>query len=106
MDARSIRYGKEILVANTRTSTKRARQAIQRQSRNQMIRTQTKTAVRIAFDAIRTGKTDELRALYRQAVRALSKAASKGGIPRTRAARKISRMTRFLQQHYPDALRG
>ena len=43
---------------------------------------------------------------YHAAVRAISKAASKGSIPQGRAARKISRLTHLAKKALPAALSG
>ena len=91
-------------MANTRQSTKRARQAEGRRERNQIIRSQTRTTIKHALDAIRAKNVDLVKESYAAAVRGLSKAASKGGIPKGRASRKISRLTRLLKKAMPEAL--
>ncbi len=91
-------------MANTKTATKRAKQALTRQSRNQVTRSATRTALRGAIDAIKKKDQAQLKTAYLSAVRALSKAASKGAIPKARAARKISRLTLFVKKNMPAAL--
>ena len=96
-------------MANTRQSTKRARQTTRRKSRNQIIRTTTKTSIKrvleVFSDAIKKNENLDLaKAAYTQAVKALSKAASKGAIPAGRAARKISRLTHFIKKTLPNIL--
>jgi small subunit ribosomal protein S20 len=91
-------------MANTRTSTKRARQALTRKAQNQITRSSTRTALRGAMDAIKKKDHAEVKTAYLNAVRALSKAASKGAIPKTRAARKISRLTLFIKKTLPAIL--
>ena len=91
-------------MANTRTSTKRAKQALTRQSRNQVTRSATRTAIKGAMDAIKKKDQAQVQATYLNAVRALSKAASKGAIPKARAARKISRLTLFVKKNVPAAI--
>lgn len=93
-------------MANTRTSTKRARQANQRQTRNTMVRSATRTVLKQALDAIKTKDMAKAQAAYKSAVQALSKAASKGAIPKGRAARKISRLTHLAKKTLPQALQG
>ena len=83
-------------MANTRTSTKRARQSAERQSRNQSIRSATRTVIRGTVDAFKK-KENTAEALQKATV-ALSKAASKGAIPKKRAARKISRLARLAKK--------
>jgi small subunit ribosomal protein S20 len=91
-------------MANTRSSGKRARQADKRQERNIIIRSATKSALRDAMAAIQTKDVAKAKEAYMAAVKALSKAASKGGIPKGRAARKISRLTLFAKKALPQAL--
>jgi len=91
-------------MANTRTATKRARQALRRQSRNQAAKGATKSSLRNALDAIKSKNTDQAKVAYVLAIKALSKAASKGTIPKGRAARKISRLTLFAKKNLPAAL--
>jgi small subunit ribosomal protein S20 len=91
-------------MANTRTATKRARQAIRRQAQNQVIKSSTKTAIRGALAAIKAKDATQAHQAYLGAVKALSKAASKGAIPKRRAARKISRLTHLTKKVLPAAL--
>ena len=91
-------------MANTKTATKRARQALTRQGQNQIVRSSTRTCVRGALDAIKGKDPVQAKAAYVLAVKALSKAASKGAIPKGRAARKISRLTLFTKKTLPAAL--
>lgn len=88
-------------MANTKTSAKRARQAVKRQARNQSVRSETRSAIRGALDAIKTPDVAKAKEAYTQAVRALSRAASKGCIPKGRAARKISRLTILAKKTVP-----
>ena len=95
-------------MANTRQSGKRAKQELKRQTRNQRVRSSTKTALRNAV-AVLSGKTPTkdaavAKTAYMDAVKALSKAASKGSIPKGRAARKISRLTLMAKKSKPEAL--
>jgi small subunit ribosomal protein S20 len=88
-------------MANTRKSAKRAIQAKTRQARNQTVRSATRTAVRTALDAIKTQDVTKAQEAYKSAVKALSKAASKGALPKGRAARKVSRLTHFVKKALP-----
>jgi small subunit ribosomal protein S20 len=85
-------------MANTRQSAKRARQAKARQSRNTIVRSVTRTILRTAIEALRERDGDKAKQAYMAAVKALSKAASKGTIPKGRAARKISRLTHLAKK--------
>lgn len=91
-------------MANTRQSTKRAAQADARTERNQMTRNQTRSAVRALMAALQKKDTAAVKTTYAAAVRALSKAASKGAVPKTRAARKVSRLTLLVKRTLPKAL--
>ena len=91
-------------MANTKSSTKRARQADARRDRNQIAKSAVKTSVRNAFTAAHGKDAKLIKEAYDSAVRALSKAASRGTIPKARAARKIKRMTHLIKKTLPAAL--
>jgi len=95
-------------MANTRTAAKRARQSLKKQEQNARIKTSTRTRIREALQALQAGNgkeaIDKAREAYLEAIRALSKAASKGTIPKTRAARKIQRLTALARKVLPQAL--
>jgi small subunit ribosomal protein S20 len=91
-------------MANTKTATKRARQALDRQGRNQIVRSATRTALKSAVDAVKSKDAAKVKTAYANAIRTLSKAASKGAIPKGRAARKISRLTIMIKKTVPAAL--
>ncbi|MFZ9596370.1 MAG: 30S ribosomal protein S20 [Bdellovibrionia bacterium] len=91
-------------MANTRTAAKRARQAVKRQARNQMVKSSTRSSLKAALDAIQSKDVAKAQLAYASAVKALSKAASKGAIPQGRAARKISRLTLLAKKTLPAAL--
>jgi small subunit ribosomal protein S20 len=80
-------------MANTRQSLKRTRIEKKRTIKNTANKSVTKTAVRVAVAAIAKGDVKPAQEAYLLAIKALSKAASKGAIPKGRAARKISRLT-------------
>ena len=73
---------------------KRARQNVQRNQRNTMLRSALRTTVKKVVTALNADDIDIARAELSRAVRALGKAKSKGVIHRNQAARKISRLTR------------
>ncbi|MBC7387341.1 MAG: 30S ribosomal protein S20 [Cryobacterium sp.] len=90
-------------MANTKQSSKRARQTIKRAKRNTTNKSITKTVVRMAVEAISTLDAKAAEPAYNAAVKALAKAASKGAIPKGRAARKISRLTRLARKPKVEA---
>lgn len=89
-------------MANTRKAAKRARQAVTRQTRNRTIQSATRSALKGAMDAIKTNDAAKAKAAFHSAIKALSKAASKGSIPKGRASRKISRLTRLVKKTIPS----
>jgi small subunit ribosomal protein S20 len=91
-------------MANKRQAGKRAKQAIKRQTRNNTIKSATKTAVKKALEAVQAKDLGKAKEAYMAAVKALSKAASKGSIPKTRASRKIGRLTVLAKKLLPEAL--
>ena len=93
-------------MANTRQSTKRAGQAKKRQTRNATIRSSTKSAVRNAIEAIQKKDATGAKDAFMDAIKALAKAASKGGIPKGRAARKISRLTLLAKKSKPELVKS
>jgi small subunit ribosomal protein S20 len=91
-------------MANTKTATKRARQALTRQAQNQIVKSGSRTALRGALEALKSKDAAKAKAAYANAVKVLSKAASKGAIPKGRASRKISRLTLLIKKNLPAAL--
>ena len=91
-------------MANKRQSTKRAKQALNRQARNNTVKSATKTAVKKAIEAVQAKDLGMAKEAYMLAIKALSKAASKGAIPKARASRKIGRLTLLAKKILPDSL--
>ena len=91
-------------MANKKQAGKRALQAVKRQTRNSTIKTATKTAVKKAIEAVQAKDMAKGADAYMMAVKALSKAASKGTIPKARASRKIARLTILAKKMLPAAL--
>jgi small subunit ribosomal protein S20 len=82
-------------VANTKSAKKRMRQNEKRRVRNRMVRSQVRTAVKIARTAV-GGGGGEARAVVLEAIRSLDKAVTKGIVHRNTAARKKSALARRL----------
>jgi small subunit ribosomal protein S20 len=82
-------------VANTKSALKRMRQNEKRRTRNRMVRSQVRTAVKTARAAVGEGGADA-RGTVLAAIRALDKAVTKGIIHRNTAARKKSALARRL----------
>jgi len=80
-------------VANHPSALKRDRQSQKRRNRNRTIGSGVKTAVKKILTAI-TEKSDDTPKKLQEATAALNRAASKGVLPKKRASRKISRLTK------------
>src|SRR5690349_7026239 len=93
-------------MANTRTAAKRARQADDRQARNTLVRGATRGTLKAAVEAVKSKDVAKAAEAYKAAIKALAKAASKGAIPKGRAARKISRLTLMAKRTLPEALKA
>lgn len=91
-------------MANKKQSAKRAKQADKRTTRNEGLKSATKSAVKKAIDAVQAKDMGKAKEAYMLAIKALSKAATKGTIPKARASRKISRLTLLAKKILPDAL--
>jgi small subunit ribosomal protein S20 len=81
-------------VANTRSAEKQNRQAIRHRTRNQAITSALRTQVRKFREALSRGDAAATKAELTAAVRAISKAASKGVIHKGQAARRIARLSK------------
>lgn len=81
-------------MANTKSAKKRIVSNAHKHARNQMYRSQVKTAVKKAEQSIFSGTPDE--ASIRAAISLLDKAAVKGIIHKNNAARRKSRLVKKL----------
>ncbi len=79
-------------MANTIQARKRARQNEKRRAHNMTLRSKMRTVVRKAEATIATGDKKQAPEAFKSAMAALHKAAGKGLIKKTTAARKISRL--------------
>lgn len=71
---------------------KRIRQDAKRKLRNQAWRTKIKTCVKKVEETIAQNNKDSIQAVLNEAIKIISKAASKGIIHKNTASRKISRL--------------
>ena len=85
-------------MANHKQALKRHRQSEAAHARNVHYRTTVKTAVKKAVAAVDKG-AEFLTAAFRKAESVLQHVASKGVIPKKRAARKTSRLAKALNQN-------
>jgi small subunit ribosomal protein S20 len=88
-------------VANTKSAEKQNRQAIRHRARNQAITSAVRTQVRKFREALAAGDAARLESELTAAVRAISKAASKGVIHKAQASRRISRLSKAAA-HVPQ----
>lgn len=85
-------------MANHKSAEKRNRQAQVRRLRNRSNRSKMKTAVRSLNDAIESGNVEEAKTALASTVPVIAKTASKGTIHKKNASRKISRLTKRVNQ--------
>ena len=84
-------------MANHKSALKRIRQSERRRKRNQHVRSGMRTEVKRFRLAVDAGDAGQAADLFKTAERAIRRAASKGVIPKRRAARRVSRLARQLQ---------
>jgi small subunit ribosomal protein S20 len=89
-------------VANTKSAEKQNRQAIRHRARNQAITSAVRTQVRKFREALSGGDAAKTKSELTAAIRAISKAASKGVLHKGQAARRISRLSKAAA-HPPAA---
>ena len=85
-------------MANHKSAEKRNRQAQARRLRNRANRSRMKTAIRNLNTAIEGGNVEEAKAALAATVPVIAKTASKGTVHRKNASRKISRLTKRVNQ--------
>lgn len=81
-------------MANTKSAEKRNRQAQKRRARNTNVRTGVKGALKKAREAISNKDSAKTGDALKDAIRTLSKAASKGVLHKRNASRRIARLTK------------
>lgn len=79
-------------MANHKSAEKRARQALKRNSRNRIMKTKVKNAVKKVLDV--DGSTENPALVLNAAQSVIDKAAKKGTLHKRTAARKISKLTK------------
>ncbi|MCB2214843.1 30S ribosomal protein S20 [Desulfofustis glycolicus] len=81
-------------MANHKSAEKRTRQSQVRRMRNRTNRSKMKTAIKGLSQAIEAGSVEEAKTALAAAVPVIAKTASKGTIHKKNASRKISRLTK------------
>ena len=85
-------------MANHKSAEKRNRQAQVRRQRNRANRSKMKTAIKNLNAAIESGNAEDAKTALADAVPVIAKTASKGTIHKKNASRKISRLTKRVNQ--------
>lgn len=85
-------------MANHASAIKRHKQSEKRRLRNATVKSSLKTAVKKVTEAQAAGKADEAKTNLQKAVSELDRAVTKGVLHRNNASRKISRLTKKLNE--------
>jgi small subunit ribosomal protein S20 len=95
----SINSGKEqTTLATHKSAIKRAKQNKDRNLRNKSSRTRVKNVIKDVRAAIEENSAEKARVALTSAIPVIDKAAQKGAIHRNTASRKISRLTKQVNQ--------
>lgn len=89
-------------MANHKSAEKRNRQAQDKRMRNRANRSKMKTVIKSLNEAIEAGNGEEAKTALASAVPVIAKTASKGTIHKKNASRKISRLTKKVNQLEAD----
>jgi len=90
-------------MANHKSAMKRDRQSKVRRMRNRTNKSIMKTAVGVVEQAIEAGSEEQARAALQKAASVIQKTASKGTIHKKTASRKVSRLTKRVNQMQAEA---
>ena len=83
-------------MANHKSALKRIKQNERRRLRNRHVLSTTRSRIKLVRTAVASGNKDDAQTTLRVAVGKLNRAASKGVIPKKRAARLTSRLTKLV----------
>ena len=84
-------------MANSAQAAKRARQAVDRRSRNMSMRSKLRTAISRAVRALDSGDAEQATAAYQEAKPVIDSMAGKGIISQNKAARHKHRLNKRLK---------
>lgn len=90
-------------MANHKSAMKRDRQSKVRRLRNRINKSKVKTAVGAVEGAIEAGSEEQAREALKKAASVIQKTASKGTIHKKTASRKVSRLTKRVNQIQAEA---
>lgn len=85
-------------MANHKSALKRDRQSKVRRLRNRINKSKVKNAVGVVEEAIEAGSEEQAREALKKAASVIQKTASKGTIHKKTASRKVSRLTKRVNQ--------
>ncbi|MDQ3916594.1 MAG: 30S ribosomal protein S20 [Actinomycetota bacterium] len=85
-------------MANIKSQIKRNRQNEERRQRNKSTRSALKTRIKRFNDTVESGDADAAQEAFRDATKALDKAAAKGVLHKNTASNKKSRLAKRLQR--------
>lgn len=80
-------------MANTHSAEKRHRQSLKRNARNTAVKSEVKTAIKKAREAITSGDATKAKDALKHATSLLNKAASKGVLHVRNAQRRVARLS-------------
>jgi small subunit ribosomal protein S20 len=85
-------------LANIASAKKRVRQARKRTLQNNKVKSQIRYSVKKFLEAINSADSDNIQASFKEAIKIIDKAASKGVIHKNAAARKKSSLYKRLSE--------
>ena len=85
-------------MANIASAKKRVRQARKRTLQNNKVKSQIRYSVKKFLEAINSADSDNIQASFKEAIKIIDKAASKGVIHKNAAARKKSSLYKSLSE--------
>jgi len=90
-------------VPNTKSAQKRMRQAEKRRLRNKAVKSYTNTMVKKVIKGVKEEiPREELDLRIKTAIKAIDKAVSKGVYHKNKAARRKSRLMKYVKKHYQE----
>jgi small subunit ribosomal protein S20 len=83
-------------LAKHKSAEKRNKQELKRFERNRAVKTSVKTVIKTVREAVSKKNGETAKTALAKAIPALAKAAAKGAIHKSNAARRISRLTKLV----------
>ena len=85
-------------MANIKSAKKRIKTSAKRAERNKSVRSGVKTAMKKVFTAVEASDKEAADKALRDAIGTIEKAGSKGVYPKNNVSRKVSRITKAVNQ--------